>query len=226
MAAADRRGMTLLETMIAVSVLGVVMTAVMSSFVAAQRMLKDAMGLSELSLAAREIREKILFHASPGAGGTSYAGLLSCRLDGDTGLPFASSGGAVTMEGTSLGSSLSATGSTAKVRIELHESAGGRRYLCNVAAGGSPTSRWMSPPGTGIAASSLADLVSFDTPAAVGSCSYGSAQNAVRLNIDLVIASDARNPDGSPMVRRERIVAPVFGAVQPFKVTSGGKDHY
>ena len=64
-AASYRRGMTLIELMVSAAVLGIVMSAVASSFITTQRMLKEAMGMSELSLAAREIREKLLFNASP-----------------------------------------------------------------------------------------------------------------------------------------------------------------
>ena len=35
-----------------------------------------------------------------------------------------------------------------------------------------------------------------------------------------------KNLDGSPMVRRERIVVPIFGVVQPFKITTGEEDYY
>ena len=101
-----RCGMTLIEVMVSVSVLSIVMAAVASSFLTTQRMLKDAMGLSELSLAAREIREKILFNASPRSDGTSYAGLLSCKFNGTSGMPFTSSGSAITMEACTMGSTL------------------------------------------------------------------------------------------------------------------------
>ena len=53
-----RRGFTLVETMITATIGVVVLTAVVSSFMAAQRMLHTAMEESEQSLASRAEREK------------------------------------------------------------------------------------------------------------------------------------------------------------------------
>lgn len=224
-----RRGMTLIELMISASILTVVMVAVVSSFVTAQRMLKDAMGLSELSLAAREIREKILFNASPYASNTSYAGLLSCAFNGTTGVPITSTGNAITMEACTMGNTLAGISATpAQVEIVLNTSTdGAKRYLYNNKTPNASTmKRWFWPTGTSVLSTSMSDILSFDTGSAVNSSAYSTAQNAVRLNLDLVLTSDARNPDGSPMIRRERIVVPVFGIIQPLKVASGGKVYW
>ena len=221
--------MTLVEVMVSVAVLSIVMAAVVSSFLTTQRMLKDAMGLSELSLAAREIREKILFNASPRSDGTSYAGLLSCKFNGTSGTPFNSSGSAITMEACTMGSTLADySASPAQVEIELETSSDGtKRYLYNnKTPNASNRARWFWPVGTSVLNASMSDIVSFDTAGAVGSSSYSSSQNAIRINLDLVIASDAKNPDGSPIVHRERIVVPVFGIIQPLKVASGGKVYW
>ena len=53
-----RRGFTLVETMITAAIGVVVLTAVVSSFMAAQQMLHTAMSESEQSLAARLERER------------------------------------------------------------------------------------------------------------------------------------------------------------------------
>lgn len=219
--------MTLIELMISASILGVVMTAVISSFVTTQRMLKDAMGLSELSLAAREVREKLLFSASPYSDGASYAGLLSSKVNSSTKSPLNSSG-KITMEACTMGSTLADKSSTpAQAEIELKTSTDGKkRYLYNSKAS-NPTSkaRWFWPIGTSILNTSMSEITSFDTRTAVNSSSYSSAQNAVRFYIDFAITSDAKNPDGSPMVRRERIVVPILGVIQPYSIKSGGKEH-
>ena len=60
-----RGGFTLAETMVAAAVGTLVLGVVLSSFIAAQRMLHTAMAESELSLAMREMRDKLLFKASP-----------------------------------------------------------------------------------------------------------------------------------------------------------------
>ncbi len=215
-----KSGMTLVESMIAASVLAVVMTAIGSSFVTTQRMLKDAMGLSELSLAAREMREKILFHASPSSEGKSYTGLLSGKFSSDTGAPINSSGTAITMEVCTTGSSLPKNDdptSTVEIKLETSED-GGKRYLFNDKATGSD--RWFRPIGTSVLNSSLDEMLSFDMLGEVNSTTFSSSGQAVRLNIDFEITSDAKNADGSPMIRRERIVVPVFGVNQPLNITS------
>ena len=224
-----RCGMTMVELMISIAILSIVMASVVSSFVTTQRMLKDAMGLSELSLAARQIREKLLFNASPRSNGTSYTGLLSCKFNGTSGMPFTSSGSAITMEACTMGSSLADRSALpAQVEIELETSSDGtKRYLYNNKAPDATTrSRWFWPAGTSVLNTSMSDILSFDTAGAVNSSAYSSSQNAIRINLDLVIASDAKNPDGSPIVHRERIVVPVFGIIQPIKIASGGKVYW
>ena len=54
-----KRGFTLIEVMTATVIKGIGMTAVISSFIALQRMFKTAMVEMELSLAARQLREKL-----------------------------------------------------------------------------------------------------------------------------------------------------------------------
>ena len=221
--------MTLIELMVSASVLGIVMVAIVSSFVITQRMLKEAMGLSELSLAAREIREKILFNASPQSSSANYAGLLSCAFNGTSGVPITSSGNAITMQACTMGTTLAGLSEVpSQVEIELKTSDdGSKRYLFNnKTPNATSKARWFWPVGTSILNTSMDDIVSFDTPTLVNSRAYSTSQNAIRLNLDLVITSDAKNPDGTPMVRRERIVVPVFGIIQPLKVASGGKVYW
>lgn len=216
-----RRGFTLVEMMVSVAVLGIVLTAVGSSFITTQRMLKDAMGLCELSLAAREIREKILFSASPSGDGVRYAGLLSASAYGSSGAPVSDGGNSITMEACTMGTTLAGRStSPSQIEIELETASDGtRRYLYNnkITSEGAGA-RWLRPLGTSIMSDNMSDILTFDTPTAVGSSSYGSSQNAVRLNLDIVLTSDAKNPDGTPMVRRERVVVPIFGVIQPFRV--------
>ena len=228
-AASYRRGMTLIELMVSAAVLGIVMSAVASSFITTQRMLKEAMGMSELSLAAREIREKLLFNASPYSSSASYAGLLSCSFNGTSGVPITSSGNAITMEACTMGNTLGGISATpAQVEIVLNTSTDGtKRYLFNnKTPNATNKARWFWPVGTSILNTSMSDILSFDTPTAVNSSAYSTAQNAIRLNLDLVLTSDAKNPDGTPMIRRERIVVPFFGIIQPLKVASDGKVYW
>ena len=66
-----RKGFSLIELMIVVSVSTVIFVAVGSSFITAQRMLKTA----ELSLAGRELRDKFLFRLGPTVNGVHYGGI-------------------------------------------------------------------------------------------------------------------------------------------------------
>lgn len=228
-ATSHRRGMTLVELMVSTAILGIVMTAVVSSFLTTQRMLKDAMGLSELSLAAREIREKLLFAASPHSSNTHYAGLLSGKANSTTRSPVKSGNSAITMEVCTLGDSLAGVTSTpAQVEIELKTAeSGSKRYLYNSKTPNAATrARWFWPIGMSVLSTSMSDMLSFDTKDAINVKDSSKSQEAVRLNIDLVLSSDVKKPDGSPLTRRERIVVPICGVIQPMKVSASGGDYY
>ena len=67
-----RKGFSLIELMIVVSVSTVIFVAVGSSFITAQRMLKTAMAEAELSLAGRELRDKFLLRLGPTVHGVHY----------------------------------------------------------------------------------------------------------------------------------------------------------
>ena len=72
-----RRGFTLLEMMTAVTVFSIVIVSVLSLFIGVERLVRTAYAEAELSVRMRELREKILFHASPMTGGKKHAGVLS-----------------------------------------------------------------------------------------------------------------------------------------------------
>ena len=72
-----KKAFTLVEVMVATMVMGIVMTAVITSFLVLQRMFKTAMVEMELSLASRQLREKLLFRAAPVIDNVTYAGILS-----------------------------------------------------------------------------------------------------------------------------------------------------
>ena len=101
-----RSGFTLVETMMVAAIGAIVLTAILSSFMATQNMLRTAMAESELSLAMREMREKLLFKASPDISGNHYGGLLSgSNLNENE----ARNHGSVEMSGHTVGSSLGST---------------------------------------------------------------------------------------------------------------------
>ena len=99
-----RRGFTMVETMVVTAIGAVILLAMGSSFMTAQRMLHTAMAESELSLAMREMRDKLLFKASPDISGNHYSGLLS---GWDLNESDARAYSSVEMSGRTVGASLS-----------------------------------------------------------------------------------------------------------------------
>ena len=74
---ASRRGFTLVELMLTTTIFAVVMAAVSSAFIGGMRLLKATFATAEMSLRARDLRDRLLFHAAPPHNDTIWAGLLS-----------------------------------------------------------------------------------------------------------------------------------------------------
>lgn len=70
-------GYTLLELLIAVSIFSLVVASIGTSAVACLRLCRTAIVEAEISLRARELREKLLFHVRLPTANTVYDGLLS-----------------------------------------------------------------------------------------------------------------------------------------------------
>lgn len=77
-----RPGFTLVELMVAAFVFGLVVTCTWGAFSGATRLLRTTMARQEMSLRARELRDKLLFHATPDYGRTRWSGLLSATNGG------------------------------------------------------------------------------------------------------------------------------------------------
>ena len=73
----SRGGFTLVELMITAVISAVILGAVVSSFVGGIRLLKVTFATAEMSLRARDLRDRLLFHAAPTHDNTVWAGLLS-----------------------------------------------------------------------------------------------------------------------------------------------------
>jgi len=76
----SRSGFTLTETLIATAIATIVTAAIASTFLFCHRMFRQTMAEAEASLAMREIRDKLLFHAGPGLD----TGLLTGRASFDS----------------------------------------------------------------------------------------------------------------------------------------------
>ena len=206
-----RGGFTLVETMVAAGIGAIVLTAVLSSFMAAQNMLHTAMAESELSLAMREMRDKLLFKASPDIAGSHYAGLLSGvnMNEGDV-----RSYSSVEMGGHTVGSSLGST-SDSSVRLLVWQ-VGDKKMLINERTPNKDDHvRWLWPGSLALSdCVSMSDLLSYDARNLNGS-------NVYRLYFDIGIEADVHHRDGTRIVRRERVSVPVLGKLQPLKDAAG-----
>ena len=213
-----RRGFTMVETMVAATIGAIVLTSVASSFMAAQRMLHTAMAESELSLAMREMRDKLLFKASPDISGNHYGGLLSgvSLNEGDV-----RGYSSVEMSGHTVGSSLS-NESASSVRLLLWQ-VGDKKLLINERTPNKDAYvKWLWPGSLALAkwddpesdVSAMSDILGYGSRNANGS-------NIYRLDLELCIAADVARRDGSRIVRKERVSVPVLGKLQPMKDAQG-----
>ena len=207
-----RRGFTLSETMVAMLVAGVVLAAVMTSFISAQVMMANTMAESEMALSARSIREKLLFHVSPTIDGVHYSGMLSGT---NSGWVVETGSGYVLMEMPALGASLSDI-RPQSMRLILGQS-GSNRYLFNERTPNKDShAGWLWPGRIPLVESSMLDIVSYDSK---GSGTSANPADVYRVNLDLSLK--VNGPRNSPVVRRERVVVPLMGRLQPMKDSAG-----
>ncbi|MBO7720861.1 MAG: hypothetical protein J6T01_00475 [Kiritimatiellae bacterium] len=206
-----RRGLTFAETMIAGALAAVVLTVVLSVFITAQNMLRTAMAESELSLALREMRDKLLFKVSPDVYGRHYAGLLSGRKLNESEVRGANS---VEITGRSVGGTLTSA-ADASARL-LVWTVGTKKMLVNERTPEKDKHlRWLWPGALALAeCTGMSDLLGYDSWNSSGS-------NIYRLYFDIAVAADVNRRDGSPIVRRERVMVPLLGKLQPFKDAGG-----
>ena len=189
-------------------VAGIVLVAIMSTFISAQVMMANAMAESEMALAARSVREKLLFHVSPMIDGVHYAGMLSGT---NSGWVVESGSGYVLMGMSAVGTSLSDI-RPQSMRLILGES-GSDRYLFNERTPDKDSHvGWLWPGRIPLVESSMLDIVSYD--------SRGSGPADVyRVNLDMNFK--VNGPRNRPIIRGERVVVPLMGRVQPMMDSAG-----
>lgn len=215
-----RRGYTLVELMVATAISVIVLVSVFSCFLTAQRMLKISMAESELALASRELREKLLFRTTPTIEGVHCSGLLS----GTNSSAVVDSSGVVLMSSVSFGDSL-ADMSSQSIRLLVSSSSfptalGGtetRYYLVNDHTPNKDAHKAWLWPGRMSLTDVEGGVVGYDKP------STTSPLTAVyRLYFDLFLKANVSDNDGSPIIRKERVSVPLFGKVQPMGDQEGG----
>ena len=202
-----RTGFTIGETMVATLILGIVLAAVMTTFLSAQRMLATSMAESELALASRGLREKLLFHAAPAVDGVHYAGMLS-----GTNSSWVVETGShnILMQMGALGTSLSDV-RPQSVRIIMGGSSGGWHFVNEHIPNWVQYAGWLWPRNVSLVDSLMSDVVSYET---LGT----KATDVYRVGIDINLMTKA---GGVSVYRRERVSVPLMGRIQPMKDISG-----
>lgn len=210
-----RRGFTLVETMVASSIGVIVLFSVASSFMAAQRMLHTAMAEAELSLAMREMRDKLLFKVSPDISGNHYGGLLSGTSlnEGE-----ARGGNAVEMSGSTVGATLGGTADSS-LRL-LVWAVGGRKMFINERTPNKDAYvRWLWPGSMSLVKRNPSVLSDEDNVSMSDVLCYAArnsnGSNVYRIYLD--IDQKMRFRDNARVVRRERVGVPILGKLQPMK---------
>ncbi len=190
----NRRGMTLVEVLIASSISVVVLLAVCSGTSACYQFYESMMADTELSLHSRALRDKILFHATAPANGTVSSGFLS-------GTNLVVNTSSLSMICETVGAS--GTRGTRQMNLRLSGTGTSKRLTADNNA--QSTDRWLSPSATWIN-SSWDDLV--DTT---------DLNTKHRIYVDIPLTISLRRPFGgrSAITRTERITIPLFGKVQP-----------
>lgn len=198
--------------MVAMLVAGVVLAAIMSTFISAQVMMANAMAESEMAISARSIREKLLFHVSPTIDGVHYSGMLSGT---NSGWVVESGSGYVLMDMPAIGSSLSDV-RPQSMRLILGQS-GSDNYLFNERTPNKDShAGWLWPGRIPLVESSMLDIVSYDSK---GFGTSTDPADVYRVNLDLSLK--VNGPRNSPVVRRDRVVVPLMGRLQPMKDSAG-----
>ena len=198
----SRGGFTLVELMVTSAIAVVIMSAVGSSFVGGIRLMKATFATAEMSLRARDLRDRLLFHAAPVHDGTMWAGLLSGTNNNDV------------LEGNATKivmrcAALNTTGNTTvNQTIQLIFKDYGTEkcsFFSEDRFDERWPHRWLNPGGLNL----LAD--SHNTPPLVWARKANDAEDKSRFYIHLSGRTDVA---GLSIEHNERIVVSVFGQQQ------------
>ena len=199
---ASKRGFTLVELMLTTSIFAVVMAAVGSSFVGGMRLLKATFATAEMSLRARDLRDRLLFHAAPPHNDTIWAGLLSGTNNNDV---IEGNAAKILMRCAAF---KPADNSAVAQTIQLVFKDSGTAkcsFFSEDRYDERWTHRWLNPGGLNL----LAD--SHNTPPLTWARKSDNTEDHSRFYIHLSGRTDVA---GLPIKHNERIVVPVFGRQQ------------
>lgn len=205
----SRSGFTLVEMMLAITIFSIVTAALLSSFIGGVRLMKVAFATAEMSLRARDLRERLLFHAAPPHDGTIWAGLLSGTNSTDV---LEGNATKILMHCAAL---KTAGGTTANQRMEvIFKDYGTEKcsFFSEDRYDERWPQRWLNPGGMNL----LADA---DTAPLVWAKNKDNVVDKTRFYIHLTGRMDVT---GLPIVHNERIVVPVFGRQQETRLDGKG----
>ena len=200
--AQSRFGFTLVELMLVMTIFSIVVAAVASSFIGGVRLLKVTVATTEMSIQARELRERLLFHAAPAHDDTVWAGLLS------------GTNGTDVLEGNATKILMycpalkNVNGATANQTIQLIFKDFGTKkcsFFSEDRYDERWPQRWLNPGGLHL----LAD--SQNMPPLTWARKADNTEDHSRFYIHLSGRTDVA---GLPIEHNERIVVPVFGRQQ------------
>lgn len=198
----SRHGFTLVELMLTIAIFTLVMTAVGSAFIGGVRLLKATFATAEMSIRARDLRDRLLFYAAPPHHDTVWAGLLSGTNSNDV------------LEGNATKilmhcAALKTSGDTVVDQtIQLIFKDFGTKkcsFFSEDRYDERWPHRWLNPSGLNL----LAD--SRNTPPLTWARKADNTEDHSRFYIHLSGRTDVA---GLPIEHNERIVVPVFGRQQ------------
>ena len=212
----SRCGLTLVELMLAMTVFVIIAAALASSFLGGIRLLKATFATAEMSLQARELRERLLFHVTPPHDGMVWTGLLSgtTRVSAtnpqnrEEVLNVHANPPVIQMGGTAMkidGQTIETVNQAMEVTFKDYDTEK-RSFFNKDRIDESWPQRWLNPGGMNLMAeaSDTAPVLSWAKDR------YG-AEDHTRFYIRLAGRMDVA---GLPIRHDERIVVPVFGCQQ------------
>jgi hypothetical protein len=188
--------------MLTLTILVIVVTAVGSAFIGGVRLLKATFATAEMSIRARDLRDRLLFHAAPIHNETMWAGLLSGTNSNDV---LEGNATKILMHCAAMKNN---AGTTANQTIQLIFKDSGTAqcsFFSEDRYDERWPHRWLHPGGLNL----LADCSA--TAPLVWARNADNTEDHSRFYIRLTGRTDVA---GLPVEHNERIVVPVFGRQQ------------